>query len=134
MSWLHCMWGVDASVGPYIMSGAILRTGSWNTGYRIIGLLQVVLSAVIAFSLPLWNRKDGAGEDAAVTEPIPLKQVIRFPGAKEIMLAFFCCCAMEQTVGLWASSYLVVHRGIPEVTATQYIMYNRVVRIAGNKS
>lgn len=120
MSWLHCMWGVGASVGPYIMSGAILRTGSWNTGYRIIGLLQVVLSAVIAFSLPLWKKKEGAGEDNAATEPIPLKQVIRFPGAKEIMLAFFCYCAVEQTVGLWASSYLVVHRGVPEVTATAF--------------
>lgn len=120
MSWLHCMWGVGASVGPYIMSGAILRTGSWNTGYRIIGLLQVVLSAVILFSLPLWKRKDGGARDAAVTEPIPLKQVVRFPGAKEIMLAFFCYCAVEQTVGLWASSYLVVHRGVPEVTATAF--------------
>lgn len=120
MSWLHCMWGVGASVGPYIMSGAILRTGSWNTGYRIIGLLQVVLSAVIVFSLPLWKKKEGTGEDDAVTEPIPLKQVIRFPGAKEIMLAFFCYCAVEQTVSLWASSYLVVHRGVPEVTATAF--------------
>ena len=120
MSWLHCMWGVGASIGPYVMSHAILRTGSWNNGYRIIGILQVALSAAIFLSLPLWKKstsKDGSPE---AIEPIPLKQVIRFPGAWEIMLAFFCYCALEQTVGLWASSYLVLHRGVPEVTATAF--------------
>ena len=120
MSWLHCMWGMGASIGPYIMSNAILRTGSWNNGYRIIGILQVALCAAIFLSLPLWKKstsKDGSPE---AIEPIPLKQVIRFPGAWEIMLAFFCYCALEQTVGLWASSYLVLHRGVPEVTATAF--------------
>lgn len=122
MSWLHCMWGLGASAGPYIMSHAILRTGSWNMGYRIIGLIQVVLSAVIFLSLPLWKQKEAgsAFEEAADTKPLPLKDVIRIRGAKEIMLAFFCYCAIEQTVGLWASSYLVVHRGVPEVTATGF--------------
>lgn len=120
MSWLHCMWGMGASVGPYIMSNAILRTGSWNNGYRIIGILQVVLCAVIFLSLPLWKRSSSPDGSPEATEPIPLKQVIRFQGAWEIMLAFFCYCALEQTVGLWASSYLVLHRGVPEVTATAF--------------
>ncbi len=124
MSWLHCMWGVGASVGPYIMSRAILRTGSWNSGYRIIGIFQIVLSAVIFLSLPLWKKNAQAAEQASgepvATEPLPLRDVIRLKGAKEIMLAFFCYCAVEQTVSLWASSYLVVHRGIPEVTATAF--------------
>ena len=120
MSWLHCMWGVGASIGPYIMSNAILRTGVWNNGYRIIGILQVVLCAVIFLSLPLWKKSASPDGSPEANEPIPLKQVIRFPGAWEIMLAFFCYCALEQTVGLWASSYLVLHRGIPEVTATAF--------------
>ena len=123
MSWLHCMWGVGASAGPYIMSMAVSHTGSWNNGYRIIGVIQVVLSIIIFMSLPLWKRKepvDGEVSEETVTTPIPLKEVIRFPGAKQVMLAFFCYCALEQTVGLWASSYLVVYKGIPEVTATAF--------------
>jgi fucose permease len=123
MSWLHCMWGVGASAGPYIMSMAISNSGSWNNGYRIIGVIQAVLSFVIFISLPLWKKKE-AGKDSVsketVTNPISLKEVIRFPGAKEVMLAFFSYCALEQTVGLWASSYLVISRGISEVTATAF--------------
>lgn len=124
MSWLHCMWGVGASVGPYIMSYAITRTNSWNTGYRNIGLIQLILSVVIFVSLPLWKNRETATESSSDTqpaaEPVTIKEIIRLKGAKEIMLAFFCYCALEQTVGLWASSYLVVYRGIPEATATSF--------------
>lgn len=124
MSWLHCMWGVGASVGPYIMSAAITKTASWNQGYRVIAVMQVVLSAVIMLSLPIWRKKEMEDGDFAEKEenqePMPLSQVIRIPGAKEIMLTFFCYCAIEQTVSLWASSYLVVQRSVAEVTATGY--------------
>ncbi len=124
MSWLHCMWGVGASVGPYIMSAAILRTSSWNMGYRIIGVLQVILSITIFISLPLWKKHTKAsnaqGEKIESANPIPLRDVVRFRGAKEIMAAFFCYCALEQTVSLWASSYLVLERGISETAATGF--------------
>lgn len=122
MSWLHCMWGVGASVGPYIMSFAITRTASWNNGYRIISVIQVVLAAFIFASLPLW-KKVGAGASAdeeADAKPLPLRDVVRIPGARQIMLAFFCYCALEQTVGLWTSSYLVLHKGVAEATATAF--------------
>ena len=42
------------------------------------------------------------------------------PGAKEIMITFFCYCALEQTAGLWASSYLVLHTGIDSETAAGF--------------
>ena len=36
------------------------------------------------------------------------------------MMAFFCYCAIEQTTGLWASSYLVLNRGLSAETAAGY--------------
>ena len=123
MSWLHCMWGIGASAGPYIM-GYVLGGGQhWSMGYRYIGILQVVLSAVIFLSLPLWkNRPDEKEAAASGTEskPLALPQIFNIPGAKEVMITFFCYCALEQTAGLWASSYLVLHRGIDSETAAFY--------------
>ena len=122
MSWLHCMWGVGASVGPYVMSGALTATGLWQDGYRIIGLVQVGITLLLFLSLPLWNRADGVAqaEDEAEKKPIPLREVLRLAGAKEIMLAFFCYCAIEQTTALWASSYLVGNRGMAETAAAGF--------------
>ena len=121
MSWLHCMWGVGASIGPYIMSYALAAGRGWNGGYRIIGLLQLALSAVLFLSLPLWKKRPGAGgsgEEASA--PLTPVQILRIPGAAQILLTFFCYCAIETTAGLWASSYLVLHKGVDAQTAASF--------------
>lgn len=125
MSWLHCMWGVGATLGPYIM-GLTLATGTgWNGGYRWIGILQLVLVTILVFSLPLWTQKANAAEDASnpnseSKKALTLKEIICIPGAKEVMLCFFCYCALEQTAGLWASSYLTLHKGVSPETAAGF--------------
>ena len=130
MSWLHCMWGVGASAGPYIM-GLVLSGGSpWNIGYRYVGFLQVILTAILFISLPLWKDRRAAGSAAAASpsgkdksvreKPLSLKEILSIPGAGEVMITFFCYCALEQTAGLWASSYLSLHEGIASETAAFY--------------
>ena len=53
MSWLHCMWGIGASIGPYILSFAMTGGQGWNMGYRYIGFLQAALTVILFLSLPL---------------------------------------------------------------------------------
>ena len=119
MSWLHCMWGVGTSVGPLIMGAALSRGAGWNTGYRVIGLLQIALSVCIFLSLPLWKKRQDAQADGESGRALTLREVVAIPGAKAVMLCFFCYCAIEQTVGLWASSYLVKARLVEEITAAR---------------
>ena len=116
MSWLHCMWGVGASIGPYIMGYALSGGMGWNMGYRYIGLMQVVLAVVLALSVPIWKRRssDAAEENGTNAAALSLKQIFSIPGAKEIMLAFFCYCALEGTAMLWSGTYLVRHLGMHE--------------------
>lgn len=121
MSWLHCMWGVGASLGPYIMGYALTGGQSWNMGYRYIAILQIALTAILFFSLPLWKKQKGdSGEEPEKTKPLSLGEIVKIPGAKQIMVTFFCYCALEQTAGLWASSYLVLQRGLAADTAASF--------------
>lgn len=123
MSWLHCMWGVGASLGPYIMGYALTGGQGWNMGYRYIAILQIALTAILIFSLPLWENQDNSDTEQTEKEaakPLSLRQIIKIPGAKEIMITFFCYCALEQTTGLWASSYLVLRRGLSAETAAGF--------------
>lgn len=110
MSWLHCMWGIGAAIGPFVMGSVLSAGGHWTSTYRYIGLLQIALTAILLLSLPMWRKRpsDANGE---VSKPLPISQVVRIPGAWEILIAFFCYCAIEQTTSLWASSYLVLCRG-----------------------
>ena len=129
MSWLHCMWGVGATLGPYIMGYALTGGQSWNAGYRYIGIIQVFLTAILLLSLPLWLKRtavNGGETDADTSvdkksgKALSLREIFSIPGAKEVMLCFFCYCAHEQTTGLWASSYLNMYRGISPETAARY--------------
>lgn len=122
MSWLHCMWGVGAATGPYIMGYALTGGHGWNSGYRIVSVMQIVLTTILFISLPLWKqRKTIINEETGEKrKPMSLKEVIRIRGAKEVLICFFCYCAIEQTAGLWASSYLNIHKGIPSETAASF--------------
>ena len=107
MSWLHCMWGIGASVGPYIMSAVLTGGDPWHRGYLYVGLLQVVMTAALLLSLPLWKQPETEFQSTA---PAPrMKQILAIPGAKAIMVAFFCYCALEQTISLWSASWLNLH-------------------------
>ena len=143
MSWLHCMWGVGAAAGPYVMGFALTHGNTWNTGYRAIALLQTALTALLIFSLPLWKRNDisaaerisGAAQpspsgkaapsafNSADTRPLSLKEIINLPGAKAVMLSFFCYSAVEQTSGLWAASYAVLQGGVSADVAARYASF-----------
>lgn len=123
MSWLHCMWGIGASLGPYIMGYALTTGQGWNMGYRYISVLQIVLAAILFFSLSLWKKKSITDLDQnseVSSKPLSLQQIVKMPGAREILISFFGYCALEQTSGLWASSYLVLQRGLAAETAAGF--------------
>ena len=118
MSWLHCMWGLGASIGPYIMGAALTGGMRWNSGYRIIAGMQFVLTAVLMCTLWLWKAGGDSGEETGKRgKPLSFRQLLAIPGAREIMLAFFCYCGLEQTCILWGSSYFVLVVGLGEEEA-----------------
>ncbi len=121
MSWLHCFWGVGASLSPYIMSACLSLTGRWEMGYRTVSIVQVALTALLFLSLPLWADSRKSGQKAASSAPLlGLGGALRIPGVPSILLAFLAYCGAETTAGLWASSYLVEARGIAPQTAASF--------------
>ena len=51
------MWGIGATIGPYIM-GYALTNNNWNAEYRYISIIQIVLTTILFFSLSLWKKND----------------------------------------------------------------------------
>ena len=156
MSWLHCMWGVGASLGPFIMGQALAGGFGWTGGYRFISLLHAVLTALLLLSLPVWKYRPGAfserkkemeaksqsqdtrGEASLSQDtgahsseiqnsqpqegsaPLSFSQVFALPKVKTAVICFFCYCALEQTTGLWAGTYLTLTRGVAPETAASW--------------
>lgn len=92
MSWLHCMWGVGASLGPVIMGAAITGGFRWTGGYRSISIMQIVLTVILFVTLPLWRKhksQNTAGEKCDSGEKLTFGQLLRRPGVREVMVCFF---------------------------------------------
>lgn len=125
MSWLHCFWGVGAAASPYIMGFCLGKGLGWSRGYFSVSMIQIVITAILFISLPLWesrtDEKEGGIEPkgaeaeqiqtdqtkAASSKALSLREILRIKGAPYILITFFAYSAMESTTGLWASSYLV---------------------------
>ena len=123
MSWLHCMWGVGAASGPYIMGYVITNGGTWNGGYRCVAMIQIILTAILLCSLPLWKGRpqpEGPSDSATQEKALSIREALGLKGVKNVLLCFFCYCALEQTTGLWASSYLTLYKGVPAETAASF--------------
>jgi fucose permease len=120
MSWLHCFWGIGASLGPIIMSAFLVHKNSWNLGYRTIGTIQFCLVAVLFASLSLW-KNNNAQKNSTQHNSIGFKPLFHIIGVKQILIAFFCYSTIETVTGLWGSSYLVMAKNIPPQIAAQWI-------------
>ena len=130
MNWLHCMWGIGASIGPYIMGFVLQRGYSWSKGYFLIGLLQAGLTFLLFLSLGLWKEKEEDMNDLVKVEmhegeegkkAMSFREILRIPGAKECIASFFFYCAIEQTIGLWSGSFMVYSLRIDAKLAASFV-------------
>jgi len=122
MSWLHSFWGVGASIGPYIMGYSLATRNSWEGRYVIVGVFQVILTAVLYFSLPIWKKQTQVKSEgnSVAHKHLSIRDALRIRGVKQVLLGFFAYCGLETTTGLWASSFLVLDRGIGVEAAARW--------------
>ena len=114
MNWLHSFWGVGATSGPLIMAFMLSQTGRWQMGYRTVAIVQFTLVAILAISLPLWQRFPTPTSPHTTTGRVKIRKL---KGIAPNLVAFFAYCAVELSTGLWAASFLVQQRGLSQVLA-----------------
>ncbi|MCU9612884.1 MFS transporter [Caldibacillus lycopersici] len=133
MSWLHCFWGIGATLGPIIMAQYISGGNSWRNGYLTISIIQFVLVLILLLSLPLWkgennNNNNLTKELDASSEPVNQETVkhikpLQIKGVNFALLSFLFYCGVESTVGLWGSSFLVNMRELSAAVAAQWVSF-----------
>jgi len=122
MSWLHCFWGVGATLGPVIMSSFIAKNNGWRQGYFTISVIQFCLVFVLFITLPFWKKLEKNDNEVVEEEQDAQKtSSLKIPGVKLVLVSFAFYCAIESTTGLWGSSYLVNYKGLTASEAAGWI-------------
>lgn len=126
MSWLHAFWGVGASISPFIMSYAISGGFGWTGGYRVVGFIQIALTAVLIMTVPLWRKVNPgiSSDDGGAAAPrLTFRGALRIKGVPLMLVAFLSYCALESTAIIWAATYLVQDRGVDVATAAAFASF-----------
>lgn len=124
MNFLHCFYGIGVTLSPYLMSLA-LKNRSWQSGYHLAFIIQLVISIIAFASLPLWQKNgrlsESLDEKSEKSEKSSFAELIKLPGIKSTWLVFFGSCALEYVGGTWSSSFLVNSRGITVDRAALFV-------------
>ena len=121
MNFLHCFYGIGVTLSPYLMSLA-LKNRSWQSGYHLAFIIQLVISIIAFASLPLWQKNGRLSESSdEKIEKSSFAELIKLPGIKSTWLVFFGSCALEYVGGTWSSSFLVNSRGITVDRAALFV-------------
>ena len=120
MSWLQCFWGVGTIISPFVMSYS-LTNFTWNSGYRIIAIVQFGIGIVLLLTLPIWNVNKPSNENfEEKSESIGIIAALKIRGVPSLLLGFFGYCAAESTAMAWSCTYLVKVKNIDEPTAAAF--------------
>ena len=121
MNWLHCSWGVGASIGPLIIGSFIdsnKNSAGWNKGILTVSIIQLGITLLLFVTLPLWNvvaKKETVAEKEERKEELigfKTRDLFRNPLFYLAMTGFFLYSAMETTTGLWTASFFCYAKGI----------------------
>lgn len=123
VSWLHACYGVGATSGPLIMSSVMACGFTWQAGYGIVGLGQLVLAGCFGLTAHLWSTSvtaPGAATPDAVASASPW-DTLRRPEVWLSIAVFFVYTGIEAAAGTWVYSLLTAMRGIPAMTAGLWV-------------
>ncbi len=124
MSWLHCFWGVGASISPYIMGFWLSKNEQWANGYKTVGIIQIILTIILFISIPLWKKiktnNFASDSEEETPQPKKLNEIFKIKGVKSVLFAFLAFCAVEATAFSWTSSFLVLGKGFSVDMAAKY--------------
>lgn len=118
MNWLHCSWGLGASLSPILIASFIDSSNhsiGWNKGILLIAIIQLCIAIISFISFPLWKKVDEISlqkeETKKETKPVSKKSLFKNPIFYLGMFGFFCYCGLETTTGNWGGFFFQYGKG-----------------------
>jgi fucose permease len=118
VNWLHACYGIGATAGPVVMTSVLMSGRSWQSGYAIVGLWQLLLAACFAVTRKRWHSKkketarQESDDSSASARAVPALATLRLRAAWLSIAVFFVYAGIEASAGAWAYTLLTESRGV----------------------
>lgn len=125
MNWLHCCWGLGVTISPLIMSVFLSdESCSWRNGYRVVAILQLLITVIIALSLKKWDRTEKSAQSESTDEQesdAKLLSLLKIKGVIPSILSMGLYCGMEFTLGTWGATFAVNSFSVSPEEASKWV-------------
>jgi fucose permease len=118
MNWMHACFGLGATLGPLVMTGALAVGLGWRGGYGTVAAGQALLAVAFALTVRAW--RNGRPADGTTVTRLPaarVAQTLALPAVWRGAAAFAVYVGIEVGAGLWAYTLLTEGRDLPETVA-----------------
>jgi fucose permease len=120
VNWLHACYSLGATLGPLLMTAALVHAGSWRTGYWIVGVLMLVLTVAFRLGQPAMSAPAPPAVALSQTESHrrpSMLSALSDPLVALQMAIFFLYTGLELTVGYWTFALLTESRAVQPALA-----------------
>ena len=124
MNWLHACWGLGATLGPLVMTGALVWSGDWRPGYGAVAAVLFGLTVLFVATRGLWGGPGRADEGVDAAPSVGVGEALRDPLVGLQVALFFVYTGVEATLGQWGFTVLTEARGAgPEAAGAAVTAY-----------
>jgi len=115
INWLHACWGIGATIGPLVMTGALSRTGSFRAGYAALAAVLAAMGVAFVFTRRSWDN--GGVADRVAPAQAPPESVSAWGALRRRRVwlqigIFFVYTGVETGAGQWCFTVMREARGI----------------------
>ena len=120
---LHSFYGIGVTLSPFLFSFMLAGSNGWRDGFKLVFFIQLALSIIAFFALPLWRKinKKLPKEEIFTPKTLSYKTMAKNSTIRACWLAFFASCGLEFTCGHWSSTYFVSSMGATPDKAALYL-------------
>jgi fucose permease len=111
ITWLHASYGVGATIGPLVMTAALMSGTGWRRGYLIVGVLLTAMAVCFLMTVRWWDADSPASAPARQAGP-SIAAALAQPRVWHQALLFFVYTGLEVAAGQWSFTWLHEGRGL----------------------
>ena len=141
VSFMHAVWGMAASLGPMVMTFALMYTSSYRNGFYFSVLLIIVTIIVLVLMKAWWVKarqtldKDFVALHSVTEEEksgdVSAREVLKIKGALPMLLCFTLSNGSGYAISAWITTLVVAQKSVSVLVGTTASTISFLALMAG---
>lgn len=122
VSFMHACWGLGATIGPMVMSFALVYLKNYRFGFYITFVIMVIVSSLMLFAKKYWEGKKKTLDQnfvelhsvsqAEKEANVGFADILKIKGALKILICFMLANGAGCSLSAWIATMATEQRGI----------------------